>query len=56
MAQESHREKRMSGVKSKETLEQIQFREFMSQIESVLVKLYVLGIVLMIVGILRLVF
>ena len=56
MTQDSHREKRMSGVKSKETPEQIQFREFVSQMESVLVKLYTLDIVLMIVGIQRLVF
>ena len=40
IAQESHREKRMSGLKSKETFEQIQFREFVNQIETVLVTLY----------------
>ena len=56
MVQDSHREKRMSGVKSKESPEQIQFREFVSQIWSVLVELYVLDIVLMVVGIQRQVF
>jgi hypothetical protein len=38
--QENHREKRISAVKSKETLEQIQFREFVSQIESILLLYY----------------
>lgn len=35
---ESYREKRGSGTKSKETLEQIQFREFVGKIESVLLE------------------
>ena len=56
MAQESHREKRMSVGTSKETPEQIQFKEFVSQLESILATLYNIGIALMVVGILRLVF
>jgi len=37
--EDSHREKRVSTTKSKETLEQIQFREFMNQLEIVLLEL-----------------
>ena len=36
--QDSHRDKRATSVKSKETLEQMQFREFMNQMESVLLE------------------
>ena len=56
IAQESHREKRSSVGKLKETPEQIQFKEFVNRMESVLATLYNTGIVLMIVGILHLVF
>jgi hypothetical protein len=55
VAPESHREKRGSGNKSKETLEQIQFREFVGKVERVLLEYNTFGIKLTVVMILRLV-
>jgi hypothetical protein len=39
VGQEYYNEKRVSSVKSRETLKHIQFREFMTQVETVLSEL-----------------